>query len=74
MTLIRKAMMSLILMVTRILKNKAWTGMTWNVKQRQMTVERRGKVGTMTTLGGLPRGSSVAVDFAGPNQRKPKVA
>lgn len=60
-------------MVTRILKNKAWTGMTWNVKQRQMTVERRGKVGTMTTLG-LPRGSSVAVDFAGPNQQKSKVA
>jgi hypothetical protein len=35
-------MMSLISMVTRILKSKAWIGMTWKEKQLRMIARRRG--------------------------------
>jgi hypothetical protein len=41
-TLTSMRMMSLISTVTRILKSKAWIGMTWKEKQLRMIARRRG--------------------------------
>merc|ERR1712087_501125 len=56
--------MSLILMVTRNLKNRAWIGTTWNEKQRQMTAGGREMEMMMVTDG--PREELIPGAIPGP--------